>query len=189
MTTENHAKDQARAQYASIVEMVAALNVDYDRLEELTDERDELTAERDEAVEATKAPPGDEDASSALRAARAVLFDWTEENGEELDALTADAGECKNYDDAHQRVTEDALSVEVRNHWHTPGDDDTKPTDFRILLCTGGPAVQIRGELNEYGEPERAWLEYQDWGTPWTRYFDASQDTLLQYARCFYFGE
>jgi hypothetical protein len=39
------------------------------------------------------------------------------------------------------------------------------------------------------GEPHRAWLEVQDWGTPWTRYFDIEQDTLLAYARCFYFGE
>ena len=189
MTTENHAKDQARAQYASIVEMVAALNVDYDRLEELTDERADLAAELIDAEDATKERPGDEDLASALRTARAALAEWDEDNAQELADLKEAAGDCENHDDAHERVNEDALTVEVRNHWHTPGADDTKPTDFRILLCTGGPAVQIRGEIDEHGEPERAWLEYQDWGTQWTRYFDASQDTLLQYARCFYFGE
>ena len=50
MTTEEHAKDQARAQYESICELLDALEVDYDRLEELRgaeelddDEREELT--------------------------------------------------------------------------------------------------------------------------------------------------
>ncbi len=38
-------------------------------------------------------------------------------------------------------------------------------------------------------DPCRAWLEYQDWGTPWTQFFDAEQDTLLTYCRQFYFGE
>lgn len=81
------------------------------------------------------------------------------------------------------------MSVEVRGDWHSPGDNDDGPTDFKILLTTGGPAVQIRGELDEHREPRRAWLEVQDWGKPWTQYFPADQDTLLTYARCFSFGE
>ena len=48
--------------------------------------------------------------------------------------------------------------------------------------------MRIRGELSD-GQPDRAWLEYQDWGTLWTRFFDVEQDTLLAYAQCFYFGE
>ena len=35
--SEDRSKDQARAQYESICEMVAALDVDYDRLDELKD--------------------------------------------------------------------------------------------------------------------------------------------------------
>ena len=60
--------------------------------------------------------------------------------------------------------------------------------EFAILLCTGGPAVRIVGELDQ-GEPCRAWLEYRYWGTPWTRWFDASSDTLCKYAANFFFGE
>jgi hypothetical protein len=56
-------------------------------------------------------------------------------------------------------------------------------------LSTGGPALRIRGELDEHKQPDRAWLEYQDWGTPWTQYFDVEQDTLLQFCQVFYFGE
>ena len=84
-------------------------------------------------------------------------------------------------------IYEDPLSVEVRSGWVTPGAEMT-PEDFCILLGTGGPATRIRGELDEYGEPYRAWLEVQDWGKPWTQYFPAEQDTLLTYARCFCFA-
>lgn len=92
-------------------------------------------------------------------------------------------------DDAERRIHEDALSVEVRSGWHTPGDGNTAPTEFKILITTGGPAVRIIGELNEHAEPICAWLEVQDWGTPWTEYTNADDATLLAYANCFYFGE
>lgn len=108
-------------------------------------------------------------------------------DAEELAELEAAAGEYESADDAEQAITDDPLSVEVRSGWHAPGDGDSEDGEFRILLCTGGPAVQIRGELSD-GEPCRAWLEYQDWGTPWTQYFDADQDVLLSYARRFCFA-
>ncbi|MFN9113424.1 MAG: hypothetical protein ACK5XN_25410, partial [Bacteroidota bacterium] len=41
--TQNHAEEQAAAQYSSIVQMLAAVECDYDRLTELKDEREELT--------------------------------------------------------------------------------------------------------------------------------------------------
>ena len=104
-----------------------------------------------------------------------------------LAALEAAAGDCADEDDARQRIQDDPLSVEVRSDWASPGEP-LEPSEFMILLCTGGPAVRIVGELNR-GEPCRAWLEYQDWGTPWTRYFGADSDTLCQYASQFYFEE
>ena len=99
-----------------------------------------------------------------------------------LAALEAAAGDCADEDDARQRIREDPFSVEVRSDWTNPGEP-LEPSEFMILLCTGGPAVRI------VGEPCRAWLEYQDWGTPWTRYFGADSATLCQYASQFYFGE
>ena len=100
----------------------------------------------------------------------------------------------KGDDTARDEIQEDALSVEVRSDWHTPGDGDDKPTDYKIVLTTGGPALQIIGELNEYGEPENAKLQWQDWGTPWTDIWthestDIDSGILLEYAQCFYFGE
>lgn len=131
MTTEkDHAKDQAAAQLASIMEMV-----------------------------------------EAVRAAR-------------------EADDTNAYDDALTTIHEDALSVQVRSGWVDPGDPMT-PEEFTILLCTGGPAVRIVGELNEYFEPtDMVRLEYQDWGTPWTGHFVTmeEQDALVEYCNAFYFG-
>lgn len=156
MTAErNWVEEVGAPAYASIVEMVAALECDYDRLEELRDERDEDAEELDEL---------------------------------ELAELETAAGECADADEARQRIEKDVLSVEVRSGWTTPGEP-MEAEEFCILLTTGGPAVRIRGELDEHNEPYRAWLEVQECGEPWTKYFPANGDTLLTYARCFYFGE
>ena len=91
-------------------------------------------------------------------------------------------------EDARQVIQDDPLSVEVRSGWRTL-DYTLEAEEFQILLCWGGPAVRIMGELDEYHEPYRAWLEYQDWGTGWTQWVQLGvQDTLLAYAREFYFG-
>ncbi len=178
---KNWVEEIGKPAYGSIAEMVAALECDYDRLDELRDERDSWEADED----ATEAAPGEP-------------ATWASENpddAEELKELEEAAcpcgNECSSREDAETMIHEDALSVEVRSGWYSPGDRDadTKPEDFLILLSTGGPAVRIRGELDGHGEPCRAWLEVQDWFKPWTQYFDAGQATLLTYCRCFFFGE
>jgi hypothetical protein len=57
------------------------------------------------------------------------------------------------------------------------------------LLSWGGPASRITGWLDD-AVPTTAALEYQDWFTPWQQYPTTLEDeeTLLDYARCFYFG-
>lgn len=192
-----NARSQARAQYESIVEMVAALDVDYDRLEELRDERRSIESDytlvvRDDgffdAIE--NADPDNKfyrlgtHSETAWEALYACLY---QEEAKELTALEEDAGDYKDEDDARQRIQEDALSVEVRSGWTRPGET-MEAEEFRILLCTGGPAVQIVGELGSDG-PARAWLEYQDWFTPWTEYHEnVDQDVLLEYCREFFGG-
>jgi hypothetical protein len=150
---DNHAEEQAAAQYSSIVRMLAAIECDYDRLTE-------------------------------LRASAEALEDLTDEEREELAELEDAAGECRDEDDARQVIQEDPLEVQVRSDWTNPGET-LEAGEFMILLCTGGPAVRIVGELNR-GEPCRAWLEYQDWGTPWTQWFGDSSDTLCEYAANFF---
>jgi len=160
-TEKDNAKEQAQAQLNSIRAMVAALEVDYDRLEELEDEYNARNAD--------------------------AVRDWP--NAGELDELKDTAGECKSYDEAQQRIQEDPLSVQIRSGWYSVGEKP-EPVEFEILLCTGGPAVRIRGELGQYNEPDRAWIEYQDWFTPWTEFFaDQDTDALLTYCQQFYFGE
>src|ERR1700747_1090864 len=72
----------------------------------------------------------------------------------------------EHMDDQAQReniASEDALEVSVRGDWHTPGDaDNSKPTEYYILLGTGGPATRITGKLDEWCQPEKAVFEYQD---------------------------
>src|SRR5690606_36741655 len=72
----------------------------------------------------------------------------------------------------------------VRSGWTQPGAE-MEAEEYRILLCTGGPAVQIVGDLNRYNEPESARLQYQDWFTPWTDYptTQKEDEAMMEYAR------
>lgn len=104
-------------------------------------------------------------------------------------AVESDTGD--GQDEVAQEIRESVLSVEVRNAWHVPGHGDATPAEYRILLTTGGPALQMVGDLSEHGEPESARLQWQDWGTPWTEYGPAraSEKAMLAFAQQFYFGE
>jgi hypothetical protein len=113
------------------------------------------------------------------------------------------------YETAIQAIHEDALSVEIRGDWIAVDNYDcahkdlAKPVEYRILLCTGGPAVRITGRLGENCQPVTTRLEMQDWFIPWQEYrpincddttFVSRIDTkaeeiLLRYAECFYYGE
>jgi hypothetical protein len=163
MTAEKERTDseeQAAAQLESIKGMVAALECDYERLEELREERAALDDERD----------------------------WPD--AQELAELEEAAGEFTSSDEARDRIQEDPLSVQVRGGWHDPGAEDEGPEEYEILLCTGGPACRIIGRLDRHNEPDTARLQHQDWGTPWTELITtgADHDALLTYAHAFYFG-
>jgi hypothetical protein len=157
--SDDEAQVRARVAFIAqdIVAMVAALECDNSRLQDLRDERDACTIH-------------DADA-------------------EELAELEAAAGDCADEDEARERIMEDPLSVEVRSDWQCMGETLT-PAEFCILLCTGGPAVRIVGDLSD-GEPSRPRVEYQGWGTPWTEYSPTPEqrDALQTYVECFYFGE
>ena len=178
MATEenNRAKEQARAQLDSIVRMVKRLQ----HAQECAGDEDcELTDEE--------------------------ILEGLELHYEEgMTASEEDREQCHDEDAARQAIEEDPLSVQVRSDWHSPGEE-SEEGEYEILLCTGGPAVRITGDLGRYSEPVRitgdlgrysepddAQLEYQDWFTAWERYCDTSpeeDEALLYYARCFYFGK
>lgn len=131
--------------------------------------------------------------------ARANAQNWYNSIVEMVEALAqADAnGDGIAQDSARDAITESVLSVEVRSDWYTLDNADHEPAEYRILLTTGGPALQLTGALSEHGEPETAELRMQDWGLPWQAWWPPLQadgeptaaQTLLNFARCFYFGE
>ena len=127
----------------------------------------------------------DTDTDTAKRQARAQLDSIQgmvkaledEEEWEELDPEEAIAG--------------DPLEVSIRAGWHSPGEEADMDFEYKILLCTGGPAVRLIGDLGLWKEPDTAKIQYQDWFTGWeTLPTDSEEDeAMLTYARQFYFGE
>ena len=113
---------------------------------------------------------------------------------DEMDWDNIDDYSCTGWaevcDAIREMVLEDALSVQVRTDWHSLGDDP-ELGQFKLLLCTGGPAVQIKGDLCG-GQPEHAYLEFQDWFTPWEMYRETTEEqdaALLWYASQFYWEQ
>lgn len=248
------ARDQAIVQCQSIVQMVAALDVDYDRLAELRELRktlrfvagwnmpgympdsepasfdnaenariyiaDEMESEADN-IESDVENPDESDlepitAEWSSRATCAQLREaaervragsgeygltvgayhyWVTQDGnmlepdenEELQELENAAGECTSEDDAQQAIDEDPLSVEYRSDWSSPGEALT-PSEFRIVLCAGGPHVEIRGEINHRGDPCSPRIIYKDWGTT-GELFDFDHVAVLRYCSRFVFAQ
>lgn len=168
------AKEQARAQVESITAMVAALECDYERLEYLRDMRAEWVYEYCAATGA-----------ETTAAQKTWAAEFTDEAAE-LAELESAAGDCTSEEEARSRIEEDPLSVEIRSGWGDPGET-SEPAEFRILLCTGGPHVEIVGDLDR-GEPSRPRILYKDWGTS-GELFDFDHDAVLTYCRVFYFGD
>ena len=154
----NDARDQARAQLDNIKCLVAALGVDYERLEDL---RTDFLAE---ANGATDSPLSQEDI-------------------DELNALAALAGPCTDQEEAIQAIQDDALEILTRGDWHGALDNGSEDVELQVLLCTGGPAVRIIADLEE-GMVSDSRVEYQDWGTPWTvlhPYTDEDKQAVREY--------
>jgi len=102
------------------------------------------------------------------------------EGGEEWEGL-----------DPEEAIAEDPLEVSIRADWHSPGAEADVDLEYKILLCTGGPAVRIIGDLGQWKQPDTVKIQYQDWFTGWeTLPTDSDEDeAMLTYARQFYFGE
>ena len=99
-----------------------------------------------------------------------------------------------------EKAQDEALSVEFRSGWSS-NLESMKPEEFKILLSTGGPACQVKGNLDQYKQPTDIEIQYQDWGTPWeplqlnSTYADRSPNITSDYealewfCNCFYFGQ
>jgi hypothetical protein len=106
-------------------------------------------------------------------------------------ALHEQEGNIQATDEIREEIEQIALSVEIRSDWHAPGTKAKETTEYKILLCTGGPEVRVHGRLNRFHQPDTAILEYRNWFTEWTKFPTTREDekTLLEFARFFYFGE
>ena len=73
---------------------------------------------------------------------------------------------------------------------HIAPGDAGEAGEYEILLSTGGPAVRITGPLNQWDEPDDAFLQCQDWGTPWqpVALDHDTQLALQDFAQNFWFG-
>lgn len=195
----DNARDQAIIQVESIVAMVAALGVDYDRLEELRDELEELHDLRAECLRLRQAQIKAVTRADSERVT-VSLTEFETESGdrlreleelheadlEELAELEDAAGDCSDEEEARERIQDDPLSIEFRSDWCSYGDEMT-PSEARIVLCTGGPHVEILCDL-ENGSPSRPRVIYKDWGTS-GEIFDFDHDAVTRYLEQLYFGE
>ena len=98
-------------------------------------------------------------------------------------------GEQMEAEDLQERAREFPLSLLVRSGWSAPGGD-LIAAEYEVLLCTGGPAVRIRGDLSEYCEPKTASLEAQDWFISWepVAVTEEENEILLALVSLFWFG-
>lgn len=161
-----NAHQQAAAQAEYIAGMVAALTLDYDMLEELREELAELEEQQAEL----DAPAGYLQRLDGLR--------------EELTELERIADGCADADEARDRIMEDPLSIETRSGWVSVGEE-MSPEEYRIVLCTGGPHVEIVGGLDQRGAPCRVRIVYRDWGGS-GEFFGFDHDAVLVYAQQFF---
>jgi len=103
-------------------------------------------------------------------------YDKVEEQQNEQDSILED---IQNY----------ALDVQIREGFHSIGQEGDM--EYALLLCTGGPAVRVRGDLDQFGYPISAILEFQDWFTSWEG-VDISikeEEILVRFASFYYFME
>jgi hypothetical protein len=107
------------------------------------------------------------------------------DDADELEELTALAGDCQDEDEARDALDSDPLCVEFRSGWESAGSELTA-SEFRIVLATGGPHVEIIGELDHNGYPHRAWMQYRNWGE--SGQIDIDRSYLLAYASHFIGG-
>ena len=104
------------------------------------------------------------------------------------DQIFENLKDFESQDQLRESVLNSALSIQFRSGWET-FKEDFEPTEFKILLSWGGPALRVIGELDDYG-PVNPKLQYQDWGTPWTDFeiTEDQQKALNWFCNCFYFG-
>lgn len=162
----DNARSQAEAQVQSIVSMVRAMECDFERLQELREEIDDIISEHN---------------VSPAQAREIWRCQTDEATVAEFYELEQQAGEFEDAESVDFAIYEDPLSVEFRSGWTNPGEK-LQAEEFRIVLCTGGPHVELQGELDYSGEPSRVRVLFKDWGESGEYYpSDSEREALMTY--------
>lgn len=133
--------------------------------------------------------------TSSARSYLDTIVEWYNMNtlleDGEVEKVEVEKGYALDEDDFREYIQRDILDMKIRDSaWWTPGDKPD-PDEYRILLATGGPAVQVTGTLGGFGEPANAEIQQQDWFSPWITLYPTTEDedeALLWYAQTFYWG-
>jgi len=97
----------------------------------------------------------------------------------------------ENCEALEEEARAHALSLEVRSDWQSIGDN-LEPTRGRLLISTGGPALQVLLDIDD-SEGSDPRLQIADWGLNWTDYKPKggqdAWDALDWFASLFWYGE
>lgn len=169
LTDESHSLNQAKSKLEGIKEMIRACSI------ETAAEDFSKTLSESACIRFLEENREDLSEMGDLEQLREKVASW-------LAAGCEMTGFSFNEDDARQAILEHPLEIQVRSDWESPGTE-LRPTEYFVLLCTGGPEVRIIGGLNDRLEATDARLEHQDWGTLWTELPTEGEDdeALLEY--------
>lgn len=96
------------------------------------------------------------------------------------------------FDDELRRLLDqaDAGDDEARETLDGMAYGISKQVKYYVTLAGGGPAARLAVEVDEDGDIEDAWLEYQDWFTPWTPAPEQDPEIVKRFAAMVgYYGE
>ena len=116
------------------------------------------------------------------------LFDAYRALNDGNEKFELEGEEFTDTEEIEEKARENALSVEVRSGW-TYNPNNMEAEEFRIVLCTGGPHVEIQGDLDQYHQADRFRVLHQDWGTPLTEYFHEECEAVEWFCNLFYYDE
>ena len=75
-----------------------------------------------------------------------------------------DQAVLQSEDDLREAIDTYALSVEFRSGWSNDRED-LEPEEVRVVLCTGGPHVEIVADFDSRTGVSSPRVLYRDWGT------------------------
>lgn len=175
--TPSAARQEAIGTVKHIHSLITASQVDYDRIEELVEERATWLEEN---------PGRFIEPNDPRDGGRWYLANPDE--AEELDELRLQAGEFKSQEDALEQIRELPLSVLVRSTWQEPGQTLTQ-AEYRITLSAGGPSCWLQGDVDSDGTiANTVRVLYSDWDEVGELFntTDEQRSALLDFVRYFF---